>query len=137
MKKFLILVSLLILALTSYCQYPQTRTINGQQIVLVTKEQADNINTQFLRYNAIIDSQKLELSKKDTVYITKPDTSLLSWKLAYEAKIKECYEINRGLSKWFEETNKTAMFFDTCNYKEYKKRYKELQKIRKTRYDNN
>ena len=128
-------MSLLILALTSYCQYPQTRTINGQQIVLVTKEQVDNINIQFLRYNAIIDSQKKELSKPpiiDTIIVVKEDTTISA---RYKAQIRECYDINRGLSKWFEETNKTAMFFDTCSYKEYKKRYKQLKEIRKNRYN--
>jgi hypothetical protein len=129
------LASLLILALTSYCQYPQTRTINGQQIVLVTKEQADNINIQFLRYNVVIDSQKKELSKPpiiNTIIVVKEDTTISA---RYKTQIRECYDINRGLSKWFEETNKTAMFFDTCSYKEYKKRYKQLKEIRKNRYN--
>ena len=129
------LASLLILALTSYCQYPQTRTINGQQIVLVTKEQADNINIQFIRYNVVIDSQKKELSKPpiiNTIIVVKEDTTISA---RYKTQIRECYDINRGLSKWFEETNKTAMFFDTCSYKEYKKRYKQLKEIRKNRYN--
>jgi hypothetical protein len=129
------LASLLTLALTSYCQYPQTRTINGQQIVLVTKEQADNINIQFIRYNVVIDSQKKELSKPpiiNTIIVVKEDTTISA---RYKTQIRECYDINRGLSKWFEETNKTAMFFDTCSYKEYKKRYKQLKEIRKNRYN--
>ena len=123
------------LALTSYCQYPKSKIIDGEQIVLVTKKQADDINLSFLRYNAIIDSQKLELSKLpriDTFYIVKEDTTTTAY---YKAQVRECYDINRGLSKWFEETNKTAMFFDTCSYKEYKKRYKQLKEIRKNRYN--
>lgn len=131
-------MSLMMIVNISYCQYPKTKVINGEQIVMVTKKQADDINTTFLRFTTIIDSQKTELSKPpkiDTVVVVKDDTAVSYWKTFYEAKVKECYDINRGLSDWFEQVNKTAMFFDTCSYKELKKRYRELEKIRKTRYD--
>lgn len=119
----------MILTHLSYCQYPKTKIIDGEQIVLVTKKQADDINLRFITFNNTIDSQKKEINRLAAI---KLDTTTISY---YKTKLNECYEINRGLSKWFEETNRTAMFFDTCTYKEYKKRYKELQKIRKTRYD--
>ena len=129
MKKFLILLGLMILTHLSYCQYPKTKIIDGEQIVLVTKKQADDINLRFITFNNTIDSQKKEINRLAAI---KLDTTTISY---YKTKLNECYEINRGLSKWFEETNRTAMFFDTCSYKEYKKRYKQLKEIRKNRYN--
>ena len=105
---------------------------------MLTKAQADDINLKFIKFNSIIDSQKNELLKPvkiDTVVIIKDDTAVTLCKTYYQAKLKECYDINRGLSKWFEETNKTAMFLDTCNYRRFRKKYKELKKIRKNRYN--
>lgn len=122
----------------SYCQYPKTKVIDGEKIVMLTKAQADDINLKFIKFNSIIDSQKNELLKPvkvDTVVIIKDDTAVTLCKTYYQAKLKECYDINRGLSKWFEETNKTAMFLDTCNYRTFRRKYKELKKIRKNRYN--
>lgn len=122
----------------SYCQYPKTKVIDGQQIVMLTKAQADDINAKFVKFITIIDSQKKELLKPvivDTVVVIQPDTAVAMCKTYYEGRLKECYDINRGLSKWFEETNKTAMFLDTCNYRTFRRKYKELKKIRKNRYN--
>ena len=122
----------------SYCQYPKTKVIDGQQIVMLTKAQADDINLKFVKFITIIDSQKKELIKPpkvDIVIIFQDDTAVSMCKAYYQGKLKECYDINRGLSEWFEETNKTAMFLDTCNYRRFRKKYKELEKIRKNRYN--
>ena len=105
---------------------------------MLTKIQADDINAKFVKFIAIIDSQKKELLKPvilDTVVIIQDDTAVTMCKAYYQGKLKECYDINRSLSKWFEETNKTAMFLDTCNYRTFRRKYKELKKIRKNRYN--
>lgn len=38
-------------SLISYCQYPETKTIDGQDVVIMTVEQADDINSLFVMYN--------------------------------------------------------------------------------------
>jgi hypothetical protein len=122
----------------SYCQYPKTKVIDGEKIVMLTKVQADDINLKFVKFRSIIDSQKIELSKPvkiDTVVIIKDDTDVTKWKTYYKGKLKECYDANIGLTKWYKETQKTAMFLDTCNYRRFRKKYKELEKIRKNRYN--
>ena len=58
MKAFLTLVCLILLSNLSYCQYPKTKVIDGQQIVMLTKAQADDINAKFVKFITIIDSQK-------------------------------------------------------------------------------
>ena len=55
MKTTLLKLSLILLSvlgsLTSYCQYPQTSTIDGQDVVIMTVDQASDINNLFIMYN--------------------------------------------------------------------------------------
>jgi len=75
----------------SYCQYPKTKVIDGQKIVMLTKAQSDDINVKFIKFNSIIDSQRNELLKPikiDTVVIIKDDTDVTKWKAYYKGKLK-------------------------------------------------
>lgn len=109
----------LMLAGRTYCQYPKTKVINGDTIVLLLKKQADEINNNFVNYNKIIDSQLLVISsiqsKFDSLFnrfsLMNCDTT---------QRMREIYEVNERLVNTLKENNKLFRFFDTCTRRELK-----------------
>lgn len=118
-KSLLMLVlSLILLPTLTYSQYPKTKIINNDTVVILSKSQADDINAKFLYYTKTLDSQaRLINYYKDT-----------------PARLRDCYNVNRGLTEYFVQTNNLQLYFDTCTRKQLKKRYKELKKIRENKY---
>jgi hypothetical protein len=103
----------LMLAGQTYCQYPKTRVINGDTIVLLEKKQADDINNRFLIFQNIIDSQKNLLSKK-------VDTPL---------NLSDCYETNRKLYAYYKDAERLAFYFTCYTKREFIKKYKVIKKL--------
>jgi len=102
----------LMLVLPTYCQYPKTKVINGDTVVVLLKKQADEINNRFLVLENVIDSQKNALSKK-------VDTPL---------NIVDCYEMNRKLYAYYKDAEKLAFYFTCYTKREFIKKYKVIKK---------
>jgi Asp-tRNA(Asn)/Glu-tRNA(Gln) amidotransferase B subunit len=107
------------LAGQTYCQYPKTKVINGDTIVLLLKKQADEINNNFVNYNKTIDSQLLVISltqsKFDSLFnrfsLINCDTT---------QRMREIYDVNERLINTLNANNKLFRFFDTCTRRELK-----------------
>ena len=109
----------LMLAGRTYCQYPKTKVINGDTIVLLLKKQADEINNNFIYYNKTIDSQLLVISSSQSKFDSLfKRFSLLNCDTTQ--RMREVYEINERLVNTLKENNKLFRFFDTCTRKELK-----------------
>lgn len=109
----------LMLAGQTYCQYPKTKVINGDTIVLLLKKQADEINNNFIYYNKTIDSQLLVISYSESKFDSLfKRFSLLNCDTTQ--RMREVYEINERLVNTLKENNKLFRFFDTCTRKELK-----------------
>lgn len=109
----------LMLAGRTYCQYPKTKVINGDTIVLLLKKQADEINNNFVNYNKIIDSQLLVISSTQSKF----DSLFNKFSLMNcdtTQKMREIYEVNERLVNTLKENNKLFRFFDTCTRRELK-----------------
>ncbi len=109
----------LILVLPTYCQYPKTKVINGDTVVVLLKKQADEINNNFIYYNQTIDSQKNVLKITQSSF----DSLLNRFSLVNcdtTDKMREIYSINERLVNYINEHNKLFRFFDTCTRKELK-----------------
>jgi hypothetical protein len=57
-------------SLSSYCQYPTTKKIGKDTVVIMTISQAENINSQFTKFKDSI----LSINRKNTVLSEKVDT---------------------------------------------------------------
>lgn len=57
-------------SLTSYCQYPTTKKIGKDTVVIMTISQAENINNQFTKFRDSI----LSIEKKNILLSEKVDT---------------------------------------------------------------
>lgn len=107
----------LMLVLPTYCQYPKTKVINGDTIVLLLKKQADEINNNFIYYNQVIDSQKVAIK----TYKSSFDSLLYRFSLINcdtSDRMREVYNTNERLIGYINEHNKLFKFFDTCTRKE-------------------
>lgn len=62
---------MMLASLTSYCQYPTTKKIGKDTVVIMTLSQADNINKQFTKYK---DSIEL-INKKNFLLVERVDTA--------------------------------------------------------------
>lgn len=103
----------LMLAGQTYCQYPKTKVINGDTIILIEKKQADDINSRFLILQNIIDSQRNIINKK-------VDTPIC---------ISDCYEMNRKLYAYYKDAEKLAFYFTCYTKREFIKKYKVIKKL--------
>ena len=109
----------LMLVLPTYCQYPKTKVINGDTIVLLLKKQADEINNNFLYYNQLIDSQKVAIKTSQSSF----DSLLNRFSLINcdtSDRMREVYNTNERLIGYINEHNKLFRFFDTCTRRELK-----------------
>lgn len=109
----------LMLAGQTYCQYPKTKVINGDTIVLLLKKQADEINQNFIYYNKTIDSQLLVVSSTQSKF----DSLMKKFSLLNcdtTQRMREVYEVNERLINTLNANNKLFRFFDTCTRRELK-----------------
>ena len=109
----------LMLAGQTYCQYPKTKVINGDTIVLLLKKQADEINNNFIYYNQLIDSQKVAIKTSQSSF----DSLLNRFSLINcdtTNRMRELYNTNERLIGYINEHNKLFKFFDTCTRRELK-----------------
>jgi len=61
---------MMLASLTSYCQYPTTKKIGKDTVVIMTISQAENINNQFTKFRDSI----LSIEKKNILLSEKVDT---------------------------------------------------------------
>jgi hypothetical protein len=61
---------LIVIPALSYCQYPTTKRIKGDSVVIMTIGQADTINKLYKSYNDTIIAYKDSLSFKNNLYVT-------------------------------------------------------------------
>ena len=61
---------MILLSVSSYSQYPTTKRIKGDSVVIMTVGQADTINKLYKSYNDTIIAYKDSLSFKNNLYAT-------------------------------------------------------------------
>ena len=61
---------MILLSVSSYSQYPTTKKIKGDSVVIMTIGQADTINKLYKSYNDTIIAYKDSLSLKNNLYVT-------------------------------------------------------------------
>lgn len=59
----------LILAMPTYSQYPKTKLIGQDTVVLLLKSQADDINFKFTQYNETINTQKAQIDSQRAIIL--------------------------------------------------------------------
>ena len=105
----------------SYCQYPKTKVINGDTVVVLLKKQADDSNTQFVDYQkTIADKQSSfdSLLKVNDSLIVK-----LSEKVNVDTLVKQINYLNEVNEKVIDNLTKqknTINFLGTCTRREAK-----------------
>lgn len=76
---------------TTYSQYPITKLIKGDSVVILTTKQGEKINELYVRYNDTIDYLKNELTLKKIKYdslfnkYTNQKDSVFNFKWKYQA----------------------------------------------------
>jgi hypothetical protein len=104
-KQLWIVLAMILLSVSSYSQYPTTKKIKGDSVVIMTIGQADTINKLYKSYNDTIiayrDSLKSKTIKDDSilnVYINKAN-KLENYKFRYEANLEVYQTRERELDK--------------------------------------
>ena len=96
-KRFLIVLSLILVVHSSYCQYPISKVIGQDTVVIMTIKQGEEINNLYKNYNKEIvllkDSIKTKKHDYDSLYktITAKTDSFYNWKYKYSIN-KTLYE---------------------------------------------
>jgi hypothetical protein len=105
LKQLWIVLAMILLSVSSYSQYPTTKKIKGDSVVIMTIGQADTINKLYKSYNDTIiaykDSLKSKTIKDDSilnVYINKAN-KLENYKFRYEANLEVYQTRERELDK--------------------------------------
>lgn len=100
LKQSLIVLALILLCHSSYCQYPVKRVFRGDSVVIMTVSQADTINMLYDSYlnkiNYLKDSITIKNKQNEILNKTifsKNDT-IFYWKGKYEAS-RELYKAPR------------------------------------------
>lgn len=70
LSKLWIVLAMILLSVSSYSQYPTTKKIKGDSVVIMTIGQADTINKLYKSYNDSIIAYKDSLSFKNNLYVT-------------------------------------------------------------------
>ena len=84
-------MTLILVCNTLYCQYPITKLIKGDSVVILTVKQSENINELYIKYNDTIASLKSELTLKKIKYDSLFNTyanqkdSIYNYKWKYQA----------------------------------------------------
>lgn len=83
----------------SFSQYPKTKKIGNDSVVIITIGQADTINQLYKSYNDTIKTLQLKLKKNDSLLRTRTieKDSFYNWKYKYSVNksIYEDYESNQ------------------------------------------
>jgi len=96
-KRFLIVLSLILVVHSSYCQYPISKVIGQDTVVIMTIKQGEEINNLYKDYNKQIvllkDSIKIKRQDYDSLYktIAAKTDSFYNWKYKYSIN-KTLYE---------------------------------------------
>ncbi len=99
---------MMLVSLSSYCQYPTVKTINNEQVVIMTLKQAEDINKKFSSLNEDI------LSLKDSVNKTNKNLNLT---VSEKNKLDSLLKLNsnklvmteeevKRLNKWIQDNDK-------------------------------
>lgn len=108
-------------ATLSFCQYPKTKVINGDTVVVLLKKQADDINTQFVDYQKAITEKQASFDS-----LIKVNDSLivkLSEKVNVDTLVKQINYLNEVNEKVIDNLTKqknTINFLGTCTRREAK-----------------
>ena len=70
LSRLWIVLMLIVIPALCYCQYPITKKIKGDSVVIMTIGQADTINKLYKSYNDTIIAYKDSLSLKNNLYVT-------------------------------------------------------------------
>ena len=91
LKQSLIVLALILLCHSSYCQYPVKRIFRGDSVVIMKVSQADTINMLYKSFNDTIVNLKNSITEKkylyDSIYkeiLRKKDT-IFYWEGKYQA----------------------------------------------------
>ena len=78
---------------SSYCQYPRTKKIGQDSVVIMTVEQGDYINTLYKNYHDSINNLQLKLKTNDSLLSVRTfeKDSVYNWKYKYSLN-KSLYE---------------------------------------------
>jgi len=103
LSRFMFLLILLVPTL-SYSQYPKQTVINGDTVVIMLLEQADEMNKTFLRQNEKIDSLVYRVDTVESLYVQRNfvvlnDGILLS---NYKSQVEEEKQKNKVINKVFD-----------------------------------
>ena len=104
------------LATQTYCQYPKTKLIGQDTVVLLLKSQADDINIKFNEYNEKISYQQAILDSQRTIILhrsTHIDSVMNALDVALKANAT-LFQYNIAYREAFEEMFKNI---DTAIYK--------------------
>ena len=108
LKQSLIVLALILLCHTSYCQYPVKRIFRGDSVVIMKVSQADTINMLYKFYSqkidSLTDSVAIKNKTNEELYkklLVKNDT-IFYWKGKYEAS-KELHTGYRNINYEKEE----------------------------------
>ena len=83
---------LMLVGLSSYCQYPTTKKIGKDSVVIMTVEQAENINNQFTRFKDSIET----IHNKTIVLHQKVDTAYFQNKIMLDSLTKAYDSLKRA-----------------------------------------
>lgn len=105
LKHSLIAFLLILVVNTTYSQYPTTKKIKGDSVVIMTIGQADTINQLYKSYNDSILLLKSDLTTKKLKYdsifnkVLVDKDSVYEWKWKYKANKEIYFERERDLAK--------------------------------------
>ena len=99
LKLSLIALVLILAPALAFSQYPKTKKIGNDSVVIITIGQADTINQLYKSYNDTIKTLQLKLKKNDSLLRTRTieKDSFYNWKYKYSVNksIYEDYESNQ------------------------------------------
>lgn len=75
---------LMMVSLTVVCQYPVTKKIGNQEVVIMTTKQAEDINTKFLRMQ-----DSIRLASKKVISVQTNNTNLIDSIKNLKVELKE------------------------------------------------
>lgn len=99
---------MMLVSLSSYCQYPTVKTINNEQVVIMTLKQAEDINKKFSSLNDDILSLKDSVNKTNrNLNLTVSEKNKLDSLLKLNSnKLVMTEEEVKRLNKWIQENDK-------------------------------
>ena len=98
---------MMLVSLSSYCQYPTTKKIGKDSVVIMTVEQAENINNQFTRFKDSIES----IHNKTIVLHQKVDTAYYQNKIMLDSLTKAYDSLKRANNNmnWYRNEKNEAI----------------------------